>query len=549
MSDSTPAGSTAVSVAHTGLVNGNRRKDELQAIAEAMGLSADGQRGALAERILAHMTAITATLSTNPQFAGLYSSLAAKKSSKSAAKPGGQKAPKKSSHKTAEDASEAAKTPDAATGANKKLQDLKVTTDPPPGFASLGATKKPDIAPTDKALSPLTDASSVEPDGDAKGPTDDPDDAHDKPEGKALQGETMAVLLNVLSLRDPPQEVYIPEVPVQTQALNGSIVHQTRLTQLLPAAIENHSPMKVKGGRFSRPGLHDPDAIMGAGTVAQHLNRDVPALKFDMADLYNLQPSKSGDFLTCSIMYDPDTEMTSKDAVVQPPGPTGLTGSGSDKPLEIARECARVKAENDPRNDEAKMREFHDFLLQHANVDLDNYSRGPVENMRDALIHHLEYTKVIDKFKPWLKTKKGYTVPTNSSQFPGYSFLKSDITSALGLKSSTTNGNSTLFKNKHLVLSKKAKEWVATEGKEHSLDFDGMAIAKWKARFLKTAKGGDDSDGHEAAKAAAKAQKKQKRQRANKSSSDEEEPVAVKKSKGKGKQRAVSDSEGMDDSD
>ncbi|KAJ7240227.1 hypothetical protein C8J57DRAFT_1478224 [Mycena rebaudengoi] len=499
MSDFTPAGSTAVSVAYTGLVNGNRRKDELPAIAEAMGLSADGQRGALAERILAHMTANTAICGA---------------------------APKKSSHKTAEDALEAAKTPDAATGENKKLQDLKVTTDPPPGFASLGATTKPDIAPTNKALSPLTDASSVEPDGDAKGPTDYPDDAHDKPEGKALQGETMAVLLNVLSLRDPPQEVYIPEVPVQTQALNGSIVHQTRLTQLLPAAIENHSPMKVKGGRFSRPGLHDPDAIMGAGTVAQHFNRD-----------------------TCSIMYDPDTEMTGKDAVVQPPGPTGLTGSGSDKPLEIARERARVKAENDPRNDEAKMREFHDFLLQHANVDLDNYSRGPVENMRDALIHHLEYTKVIGKFKPWLKTKKRYTVPTNSSQFPGYSFLKSDITSALGLKSSTTNGNSTLFKNKHLVLSKKAKEWVATEGKEHSLDFDGMAIAKWKARFLKTTKGGDDSDGHEAAKAAAKAQKKQKRQRANKSSSDEEEPVAVKKSKGKGKQRAVSDSEGMDDSD
>ncbi|KAJ7232712.1 hypothetical protein C8J57DRAFT_1250434 [Mycena rebaudengoi] len=192
--------------------------------------------------------------------------------------------------------------------------------------------------------------------------------------------------------------------------------------------------------------------MMGAGTVAQHLNRDVPALKFDMVDLYNLQPSKSGDFLTCSIVYDPDTEMMGKDAVVQPP---------------------------------------------------------------------------------------------DSSQFPGYSFLKSDITSALGLKSSTTNGNSTLFKNKHLGLSKKAKEWAATEGKEHSLDFDGMAIANWKARFLKTAKGGDDSDGHEAAKA----QKKQKRQRANKSSSDEKEPVAIKKSKGKGKQRAVSDSEGMDNSD
>lgn len=84
-----------------------------------------------------------------------------------------------------------------------------------------------------------------------------------------------------------------------------------------------------------------------------------------------------------------------------------------------------MKAENDPRNDEAKMREFHDFLLQHANVDLDNYSRGPVENMRDALIHHLEYTKVIDKFKPWLKTKKGYTVPTSMN------FLGSTIPSLI----------------------------------------------------------------------------------------------------------------------
>jgi hypothetical protein len=97
----------------------------------------------------------------------------------------------------------------------------------------------------------------------------------------------------------------------------------------------------------------------------------------------------------------------SPQVVTQEAGPTSLTGSGSDKPLQIANQQAKTR--------KAQHSEFmlglHEFLLQTAGVDLDLYPSGPVNDMQEALLQYTKYNEVLEVFKPWLKKKKGYLVP------------------------------------------------------------------------------------------------------------------------------------------
>jgi hypothetical protein len=84
----------------------SRKKAELQDIADALGLDSSGKNESLATRIHAALDANKKAWAEIPRFSGLYTFKSAPKS----------KNPKTSADKAAEDISEKAKKPKAATG-------------------------------------------------------------------------------------------------------------------------------------------------------------------------------------------------------------------------------------------------------------------------------------------------------------------------------------------------------------------------------------------------------------------------------------------------
>ncbi|KAJ7065099.1 hypothetical protein B0H15DRAFT_958560 [Mycena belliarum] len=510
-------GSSMSEIIHTpslpllkGPVNKSRKKADLQEIAQALGLDTSGLVGGLVGRIKAHLENNTATLGVDPRFVALYTY--------STAHQGSKRQDKTSADKSVEDNAEASKA-SALTATDKKLKELNITTDPPSSFAPLSlhtASPKKDKPESVLDASGSSDLTSTSSDGD--GDDSKPTEKKQKPkpvrkpvnqkplekrieEAKPNNGGTKGgqkheqvshntVLMRLSSTHGPSEDVFVPSVPIiESKTSDGSVVHQTRLSSLLPALVENNSPMKAKGGVFMRTGIRGDDSFMAAGTVEQHMNKHkIKALQFDPADLFNLTPTAEG-YYTGDILVardaptrDVPAESGGSEPEVKhglserPPGPTNLTGSASDKPLDLAREREKI----DIFKNAEMMDKFHTFLLFHAGVDLTTYPAGPVNDMAEALRQHLAYEEVLEAFKPWLKKRMGYAVPHNIDGFPRQNFTKEQITSALHLKSSTAGNLGTHFKHVRLTHTLTALEWVTSKGEKHGNLYNAMRPKEWK---------------------------------------------------------------------
>ncbi|KAJ7668126.1 hypothetical protein B0H17DRAFT_1142589 [Mycena rosella] len=377
-----------------GRVHKGHKKSELQDIAEALGLDSTGVVETLVARIKPYLASQTATLSQVPRFSGLYTFKPTRKATK--------KTGKMSADKAAEDDSKKAKSL-ALTATDLKLQELKVTTDPPGSFAPLSLQKNT--------------SHEVAHDEDPKSSSDE-------------------VLMKLLSVNGPAQDVYVPET----------------LTNFLLA----------RGGQFIRRGVRDKDSSMNVGTVAQHMQGSkIKALDFEPANIFNLQPTSQG-YYTGDIIYEAPS---APDGTIQKPegsgalavGATHLTGSGSDKPLEIAREHEKYDIFKNPE----LMKEFYASL---------HLPRGPVDDMEEAHKQHLAYETVLEEFKPWLKKKKGY----HAEKLQGQDFTKTQITTALGLKSSTIGNINKYFDHERLLHTPDALEWFTSKGVDHATTYNSM---------------------------------------------------------------------------
>ncbi|KAJ7750008.1 hypothetical protein B0H16DRAFT_1844317, partial [Mycena metata] len=434
-----------------GPISKNRKKPELQEIAQALGLETTGTCEVLAARILPVVQANSEEWAKIPRFSGFY----AYKRSKS-------KSAKTSSDKAAEDLSEAAKPAKASTGAERKMSELKVSTDAPPSFQPLGLQHKPAGHKTGQAkpgrhegneYDPIVDDGSL---GDefefgtdnGAGPQttledelvgdNDTLDELGKQRGVNENVQTVDLVVKLLSFGEPPQEVVVPKVAIESSKspADGTPIHQAQLTELIPAITENHSPMKVRGGQFMRPGLRDTEndaGFMNVGTVEQHIKKmRIKPLEFGPANRLQVTPTGKGYF-TADIYYKADAPAPA--GVILPVGPTSLTGAGSDKPLQIAQNRAKMDINANPET----MELFLSFLRDTAKVDLQEYPKATVENMEEALLQYTNYMAVLRVFKPWQKKRKGYAVPMSSSEFPGQDFTKRLINRALDVSDLTMN--------------------------------------------------------------------------------------------------------------
>ncbi|KAJ7110995.1 hypothetical protein C8R44DRAFT_799790 [Mycena epipterygia] len=474
----TPKALNPLGPAVTGPVAKSRKKADLQNIADALGLDTAGTIDVLVLRIRAYMDANTAVLNGMPRFTGLFTFKSAPKAAKQDKKT--------SADKDAEDVAENLKSKSAKlTASEQKLNELKVTVEPPPSFKALGLQRgnnkpKTEVEIVEDGSSDLSsEYDAVFDDSKSKDKSDIESESEDKKKRKkdghserdvANEGhEIMTVSVKLESAHDLPHEMLIPGVEIiKTKSpSDGSIIHQTRLSELLPAVVEMNSPMKALGGHFMRTGLREDaqSTYMNAGTIEQHMQKlPIKALQLDAANLLDVKLNDKGHYgadIFWKLDQDPShgASLQSK-ATILPVQPTSLTGSGSDKPLDIAKE----RDLHNIHKHENAMEKFEVYLLNFCGVDLEEYPNGPLETIADGLVQFRNYEAVLKTLKPWMTKKKGYIVPLTSPSFPGTKFTKATINSALGLAGSTINNIVSHFEPERLRHSPDAATWVQTNG-------------------------------------------------------------------------------------
>ncbi|KAJ7603019.1 hypothetical protein DFH06DRAFT_1350677 [Mycena polygramma] len=541
-------------------------------------------------------------------------------------------AKRSSATKTADDAAaNASKAADALTGANLTLHTKKITTDPAPKFAALGLKsgnkppkKGPQGKPKDDGSSSLSSVSSAYPASDkedekAKSDVGEEEDAMDNippppphtPSPRPVPGggggpKTPLVLVSFkhpTQLNMPGEQVYVHNAKVITSTSpGGSNKHEVELTDLIPKALANTSPIKAdRAGRISRPGIFKTEDIMGVGNVQQHLDgTSVPAnLLYGRANRMEL--TDHGDAFRINLYYQP-----SMMAPVPSAPNHNLTGANTDKPLEIARaRGAQGSNSGSKKPKEAQVLlntdSFNKFLTEFADYTVK--ARATNNFGGQCLDAFLDYKPYQDKFGVFSKPGGGYYIApdykpddTVAAQLsPGWeaflngTFTQDEVTKASGHKRTSTRNNVTMFRRIKL-LGGDLYDWMkaprpsadASSDDEPEFTYETMSQkeltklvdALWKehkaqkpqpykksasseSKSTKNAKvSGSRSSKHKNGGEEDTEGRKKKRQRSEEDAEGEAKKKKSKakrgdegegSSKGKGKGRAAMDSDNMDD--
>ncbi|KAF7371011.1 hypothetical protein MSAN_00735300 [Mycena sanguinolenta] len=500
------------------------------------------------------MDANSAAWSQVPRFAGLYTFK--KSASTSKAKNSGDKA--------TEDASEQLKPSKASAGVELKMREMKMTTDPPPRYTPLGLNHKTVSAVGEHDDQDSSSGLSSPPpqlkEDESEEEVSDLELEEKKATGasgkQADKGEVQPVLVKVIGFGTATQQVAVPGVRIhQSQSASGSVVYHTNLRELLPAVVENHSPMKaITGGRFMRRGLvqnsddDEPASYMDVGSVDQHMKKaKIRSLEFGPAELLDVKPTTEG-FYTADIFFDPGSAALAAKPAPEPPvaqaaAVTKLTGSGSDKPLEIAQ----ARANENPFNNAEAMDAFHAFLRQTAEVQLETYPRATANDMQEALLQYNAYKGVLKIFKPW-NAKKGYDVPMSSKSFAGQHFTLRQIQDAIKVPTSSVNLLVKYFEMERLRETPEALAWFKSGGVDNQDKYNSMAPADWK-KELNANKEKADRKAEKKAERKERAEQKHRKRYREESSSEgsregsESEPDGQRDRKGKGRGRPEEEEE------
>ncbi|KAJ7187092.1 hypothetical protein C8R46DRAFT_284066 [Mycena filopes] len=441
------------------------------------------------------------SLAQDARFAQLYEHRKGKKPSK-----GGEI--KTSAEKTAEDLAEQAKTIPALTGANLKLHQKKLTTDPKgslvPLQLGLKALAEGGVlgrkAPTPSESS-LTNASKT-----SKAPSVEEEDNKEEEEEVAggkevLPSPPSTVTGNVLVKFEHPHienfpsaEVYVGNVAIdQSVSTGGSLIHETKLTTLVPVILNNFSPMKNdRAGRLARHGLgNGGKGHLAIGSVAQHVDGPLPeCLAWDRVNHLPLTKSAArDDEYECTLFFQPSA------TTVLPSAAINLTGAGTDRPLEIAQERAAVAALV-PKKGSGP--EFYQFMRELVGV-TEEFNQPKNVDAGTGLDNYRGFDTYYQKFSKYLRPKgAGYHIPANlqlpatvtverPERFLGLDCTKIDVIFSCGLKKSSTSDNHILF-GKALKLNTDAGEYVrkgrCNEDNAHIRDleaqFDDMDYGTFK---------------------------------------------------------------------
>ncbi|KAF7348952.1 hypothetical protein MVEN_01415900 [Mycena venus] len=225
----------------------------------------------------------------------------------------------------AEEEVEATKPQPAATGANRTLLAKSAKTDPPPLFAKLlsGGHRHTTESEHENGecsfgfLYRLASVTFPEALIRARKAIPTPRNVFATPEPK-IKGETVDInqrmkgivhvnFYDKLDHKKSLRQVIVDDFPVQfSTTANGSKKYSALLSQLIPAAIRNDSPIKERSGRLYRPNIRDDPQHHHLSKIDALLDGSASALKVNAMNEYILRTSDEGTF-ECDIFWDQRT--------------------------------------------------------------------------------------------------------------------------------------------------------------------------------------------------------------------------------------------------
>ncbi|KAJ7873634.1 hypothetical protein B0H14DRAFT_3131234 [Mycena olivaceomarginata] len=292
------------------------------------------------------------------------------------------------------------------------------------------------------------------------------------------------------------RQVLVAEFPIAVStADNGTKKYTTLLSDLLPAVIQNDSPIKKQGGRLYRSNIRDePTAPHHLGKINTLLAKSSNALLTRQMNEYNLVPLSDGSFV-CDVFWEQpsitraagstgDTSRRGTGCGYTITGPLQFTGTGSDVPLHIANSRAQFS----PLHEHALpglRAEFVDFLHAKVKAEVPNmpdqgYDWGRCKYVGESLDRYLLQQAAFDFFAGWGRTAGGFAVPRGHDKISGVSFKKELIFEVLNIKSSSTSDINKLFAPERLEKAPKAKAWVNSKGETNDDSFRKMTTIGFK---------------------------------------------------------------------
>ncbi|KAJ7048315.1 hypothetical protein C8F01DRAFT_1267745 [Mycena amicta] len=488
-----------------------RKREYLARVAEALSLPTTDSKGkALTKEVLVRgihqrLSDGAAQYQTNPVFSALYATKEAKKA-------------KTSADKTKEDLAQ----PDQSlTGANLKLHKAKVALDAPPGHAPLKSTKSLSHKSSSPLSSPPAGNLIIQEDGNSDQSDESSEDGsglsgrQDEHENVQSDEEVVvnppatpkkfSVLINLSHPGNPlqvSQQVLVQDILVKkVDGPDGpNSKFQGELSEILPALVDRHSPVKDINGRLSRPAIGAMMGPLDVGSVGAVIERNAKyqdALSLSRVNNITLDDVGEG-MLSCSLFYTPAMPPLPSDAGSNPfyigngnptalpapsalSGPTSLTGAGTDIPMDIANNrrnaAAAAAAASAPRR-QLPTPEFCELLRQIGGI-VNSLPERANKLAADAIQNYIVFEEYFSKLQPY-KAKKGYafkpdfvappsvTMPMSEwSQFTNTTFTKESIIAASGWKPTTAKDIAGIFDK---VFSK-------------GLD-NGHEVKKWANEFL-----------------------------------------------------------------
>ncbi|KAJ7451203.1 hypothetical protein B0H11DRAFT_2246410 [Mycena galericulata] len=406
---------------------------ELKSIAVAMGLDADLKKEPLLHSIQRHIKN-TPAIADDHRFLPLFAHRTVPKA-----------VGKNSAGKTSEDAVESSKAL-VATGANKTLLAEKIQST---HLLNDSETSSEDEGP------PATTSPSPEPENEAE---------------TVAKQEISVIQVNFFDEKDhtaAPRQVFIDDVPVVVScAPDGTQKFTALLSELIPAAIKNDSPIKAGDGSLICDVFWDQTAPVGSVAVdGKQVGSEGPQAEYrEIAADTNLK------------LEQPEHLTAADSARSEGPGAERLqfTGSGTDIPVEIAAD----RAKNNPMHKNAAPE------LQ------DNFRCFLHKEMLDRF---LKQKKAFAFLAGWSRTQGGYVVPKDFGEYSGIKFTKDIAYKALNIKSSNTTEITQWFSSTTLSNAPKAKAWVDSEGKTNDDKFRDMKTVRFKEYISKNRKPAESS--------------------------------------------------------
>ncbi|KAF8157550.1 hypothetical protein K438DRAFT_1777196 [Mycena galopus ATCC 62051] len=356
----------------------------------------------------------------------------------------------------------------AGKAAEDEMETSKPPTDPPAQFGRLQlAHSKSNKISSPKDMADESDSTASDRTPPPRNCSPLPDLRVQKIEHKQdMSGLIQVNFLDQTNHSVAHHQVFVDDVPITVAtAEDGQRKYTALLSQLLPAAIQNDSPIKELGGRVYRPNIRNESTHHHIGRIDSLLTSSSHALLTRQMNEYALQPSAAGGFVY-DVFWEPEplgAEGVGLE-IKRNASPLRFTGTGSDVPLDIVNS----RAESDPMHAKAApgLRDkFSVFLHDQAGQMLDQ---------------RLLQQAVFEFFAGWGRTGGGFVVPAGHADFSGVIFKKDFIHEVLYIKSSSTSDIDKWCAPELLEKAPKAKAWVNSKSKMNDTIFRNMKSARFK---------------------------------------------------------------------